>query len=93
MLKVCICTLLLAAASFSSAADRFSGQGGLSPSSTQTSANQRFSVSAALKAAPMIAKISANGRFSVTADLAAPKSALASCGPLTDDIFKNGFEN
>jgi hypothetical protein len=66
----------------------------LSASKTQTSGNQRFSVIADLKAAPAAsAKTSTNGRYSVIADLAAPKSALAECGLVSPDIFKNGFEN
>ena len=72
---------------------RFSGAGALSPSKTQSSANQRFSAVAELKAAPVLAQASANARFSIVANLFAPKSISATCGPVTENIFKNGFEN
>ena len=84
---------LLAVATSSVAAERYTGSGQLSASTTQTSGNQRFSVIADLKAPQAIAKTSTNGRFGAIANLAAPKSALAECGAVTDDIFKNGFEN
>ena len=84
---------LIAFAPLGYAQVRFSGEGGLSPSKTQTSANQRFSVIAELKAAPVLAQSSASGRFSIAANLAVPKSIAATCGPETETIFKNGFEN
>lgn len=84
---------VLAHAPLSYAAERFSGQGNLAASQSQTSANQRFAIRAELQAAPAVSQTSTNGRFSIVADLTAPKSALGTCGPLTEVIFKNGFEN
>ena len=75
------------------AAERYSGSAKLAANPAQTSANDRFSVTAELQAATAAPKTTANGRFSLVADLAAPKSALTACGPVGPDIFKNGFEN
>jgi hypothetical protein len=75
------------------AAERFGGSATLAPKQTQTSANLRFALTAELQAAPATAKVTTDARFSVIAELAAPKSALTSCGPVTDALFKNGFEN
>ncbi len=47
MLKIFSCTVLLFVTSFGFAAERFSGQGGLAPSQSQTSADQRFMLNAA----------------------------------------------
>ena len=75
------------------AAERFSGSTQLTANKTQLSADQRFALSAELQAPAATEKTTADQRFSVIADLAAPKSALTACGPLTDAVFKNGFEN
>ena len=75
------------------AVERFSGSAKLAPNPTQTSANQRFALAAELQPANAQVKTTADGRFSVSANLTAPKSALTACGPLTEAIFKNGFEN
>jgi hypothetical protein len=88
---VFLCCLALALPGF--AAERFSGSAKLAANPAQTSANDRFSVTAELQAATEAPKTTANGRFSLVADLSAPKSALTACGLVSPDIFKNGFEN
>jgi len=75
------------------AEQRFSGAGKLAPSNTQTSANQRFMVSAELQAAEERLQPSPDGRFSVLANLAASKSMATACGVIPAIIFQNGFEN
>lgn len=94
LFKTSLLTLaLLALAPASFAAARFSGSADLVVNLTQTSANERFAVTAELQAAPAVAKTTPDGRFSLIADLAAPKSAPTACGPVLDPVFKNGFEN
>lgn len=85
--------LLLALAPAGYAAERFSGSATLAPKQTQTSANLRFALTAELQAAPATANGATDARFSVIAELAAPKSALTLCGPVTNALFKHGFEN
>ena len=70
---------------------RFSGKAGLSAASTQASADQRFSLIAALHSAPRPASASVDGRFALIAHMAAPKAIAGTCGDL-DAIFSNGFE-
>ena len=93
MFKICFLPLLLWALNPASAAERFSGEATLSRSTAETSANDRFSLTAELQPAPAAAKTTADGRFSLIAELAAAKTALTACGPVLDPIFKNGFEN
>ena len=70
MFKLCLFTLVLSAlAPPGFAAERFSGQGSLAPSKSQSSADQRFRIIADLKTAPASAKTSNNGRFSIVANL------------------------
>lgn len=90
-LAVFITTLAFAPSGF--AAERFSGSATLAVNPAQTSANDRFSVTAELQGATAVPKTTANGRFSLIAELAAPKSALTACGLVSPDVFKNGFEN
>lgn len=71
---------------------RFAGSGGLSVVTTQTSADQRFSLGAELQAAPTPAKASSDGRFALSAALAANNALATACGPQVDLMFKNGFE-
>ncbi|HWT16588.1 MAG TPA: hypothetical protein VN581_12445 [Patescibacteria group bacterium] len=85
--------LLLIFAAPLSAAGRFSGSAGISVNPVQTSADARFAVTAELQAAPDVAKTTVDGRFGLLAELAAPKSLATACGPVSLDIFKNGFEN
>jgi hypothetical protein len=75
------------------AEERFSGAGNLAPSDMQTSANQRFTVSAELQAAPERPQPSPDGRFSLLAHLTASKSMATNCGVVPAMIFQNGFEN
>ncbi|MDZ4814164.1 MAG: hypothetical protein SGI99_16380 [Pseudomonadota bacterium] len=70
---------------------RFSGSADLSAATTQASADQRFSLTAALNGAPRMASMSLDGRFALVADLAAPKATTGTCGGL-DPLFGNGFE-
>jgi hypothetical protein len=70
------------------AAERFSGDAGLRPVKTQTSADQRFALNAAVQPAAT-ARSSADGRFAINAGLDAPETT---CGPLSENIFRNGFE-
>lgn len=88
-----LCMAIVAATQPSFAAERYSGSAALSANKAHTSANDRFSITAELQAAPAYAKTTSDGRFSLIADLTAPKSALTACGPVLDPIFKNGFEN
>ena len=82
--------LLITPPSF--AAERFSGSANLAVNKTQSSVDQRFSVTAELQAAPLIAQATTDGRFSLLAELTAPKSLATAC-EATDLIFQNGFEN
>ena len=70
---------------------RFSGSAGLSVATTQASADQRFSLTAALHSAPRVASVSVDGRFALVANLAAPKAIAGTCGGV-DALFINGFE-
>ena len=67
---------------------RFSGNADLSAATTQASADQRFSLAAALHSAPRVASVSGDGRFALVADLAAPKATAGTCGGL-DALFGN----
>jgi len=84
-------TLLLFCTTAFSAEPRFSGGGGLSkPAEVTTSADRRFNLSAELRPA---AVLQSTGRFSLSAKLQPDARTLAvACGPVADDIFKNGFE-
>lgn len=70
---------------------RFDGSADLSAAAAQSSADQRFSLTAALHRAPPVARVSVDGRFALVADLAAPNAAAGICGGL-DAVFSNGFE-
>jgi hypothetical protein len=74
------------------AGERFSGNATAAPVASPTSARERFSIHAAFTpTAPAIEK-SADGRFSLNAGIRAPNALLGSCGAVSDDIFRNGFE-
>lgn len=85
--------LLLTFATPLLAAGRFSGSAGLSVNPVQTSADARIALTAELQPAPAVAKATVDGRFGLSAELVAPKSLATACGPVSLDIFKNGFEN
>ncbi len=70
---------------------RFSGNAGLSAASTQTGADQRFSLIATLHSKPRVASASVDDRFALIADMAAPKAIAGTCGG-SDALFSNGFE-
>ena len=70
---------------------RFSGNAGLSPATTQASADLRFSLAAALHSALSVPSVSVDGRFELAANLAAPKAIAGTCGGV-DALFSNGFE-
>ena len=70
---------------------RFSGSASLAkPATPATSANGRYSLHADLRPAPIR---QGSGRFSVLAKLQPDAKALATaCGPVVEELFKNGFE-
>jgi hypothetical protein len=86
-----LCLALLAAATPSIAADRFSGSAALSSQTTQHSEDRRFALHAELQPtrAP---QIDSSQRFALSGHFVAPKSLATVCGPLTDTIFDDGFE-
>ena len=83
--------LIFYAASASASEPRFSGNAALAkPDPTNASADGRFQISADLRPA---AAVQSTGRFALMAKLQPDaKSIATACGPVTDNIFKNGFE-
>ena len=83
--------LIFYAAASCAAEPRFSGDASLAKSGAPSaSANGRFTLSADLRPA---AVVQSTGRFALNAKLQPdPNSIAATCGPVSNDIFKNGFE-
>jgi len=83
--------LIFYAAAASSAEPRFSGSASLDkPAEASASVNGRFNISADLRPA---ASTQSTGRFALSAKLQPnAKSIATACGPVADNIFKNGFE-
>jgi len=95
MRKFLTSSLLLAVCSASAQSPpsaRFSGSGTLQ-SAIVDSADGRFSLNAELRGTETKAT---SARFAIDARLeqaGKDKTALTACGPVSADIFKNGFEN
>ena len=83
--------LLVFYAATATAESRFSGSATLAkPEAPSASADGRFNISADLRPA---AVTQSGGRFALEAKLQPnAKSIATACGPVGDDIFKNGFE-
>jgi hypothetical protein len=69
---------------------RFKAEAALVPAQRQISANARFELTAALSATPHDAGES-GGRFELRAKLVS-NATTGACGPLSDNVFSNGFE-
>jgi hypothetical protein len=69
---------------------RFTAEAVLQPVHRQISANARFELSAALSATPQDSG-KAGGRYELRAKLSS-KATTAACGPPSDEIFGDGFE-
>jgi len=83
--------LLIFYAATTSAESRFSGNATLAkPAESSASADGRFDISADLRPAAVTQR---SGRFALEAKLQPnAKSIATACGPVADNIFKNGFE-
>lgn len=85
--------LILVSAATSAAEPRFTGAAGLSvgpKTGGGSSPDGRFDLQADLHPAT---PVQGTGRFGLTAKLLPdPKSITTTCGPLVDQIFRNGFE-
>ena len=93
-LPLCIALycLIFAGAAHASDDTRITGSASLRPvdHSEVASEDGRFRMQSTLRAS--LAPKQEAGGFSLSAKLAAPKSMLASCAPVGDLIFENGFD-
>ncbi len=83
--------LIFYAAVACAAEPRFSGSASLDkPATAKASANGRFSISADLRPAALTKN---TGRFALNAKLQPDLNSInATCEPVGDELFKNGFE-